>query len=285
MSRNFDEWLKTFTDNISNYKYFVDYEAIYKNVDLYKVELNMLNALIGSKNIENEFEEILKKYPEVLKCIPILLAVRQHQITVLNDDEEKLEYDFNKMNYSIEQYKVFMRETGLFDLIQNHIVNNIYDYVLGVETGLNANARKNHGGRLMEDIVEKYIRNSGFNKGITYYKDMYLRNIESKWNINISNIDNNSQTKRFDFVVKTEKYIYLIETNYFSSGGSKLSEIARDFKMIAEKTEKIDGIKFVWFTDGNGWNYSKASLKEAFESMHVYNINDIKNGIMKEIFK
>ena len=126
MERNFAEWLLTFTDSIADYKYYIDFETVYKNAEKFKLELNMLNSLIGSKNIEKDFEELVKKYPEVLKCIPILLAVRQYEIIVLDKDGNKFEYNFKKMNYSLEQYKVFMRETGLFDLIGNHLINNLY---------------------------------------------------------------------------------------------------------------------------------------------------------------
>lgn len=146
MSRNFSEWLLTFTDSIADYNYYIDFETIYKNAEKYKVELNILNSLIGSNNIESEFENIVKKYPETLKCIPILLAVRQSEILVLDDESNKFEYNFKKMNYDVSQYSIFMKETGLFDLLQNHLVNNLYDYVLGVECGLNSNARKNRGG-------------------------------------------------------------------------------------------------------------------------------------------
>ena len=149
MKRNFAERLLTFTDSIANYKYYIDFETIYKNAEIYKIELNMLNSLIGSQNIEQDFENLIHKYPEVLKCIPILLAVRQTEIIVLDDEGNKFEYNFKNMNYNVEQYTVFMRETGLFDLLEKHLINNLYDYVLGVECGLNSNARKNRGGHLI----------------------------------------------------------------------------------------------------------------------------------------
>ena len=247
----------------------------------------MLNSLIGSKNIENEFEELVKKYPEVLKCIPILLAVRQSEIIVLDDDGNRFEYNFKKMNYDIEQYKVFMRETGLFDLMQNHLVNNVYDYVLGVESGMNSNARKNRGGHLMENLVEKFIQKAGFKKNETYFKEMYLQDIENRWKLDMSFISNQNQaTKRFDFVIKTDKCIYGIETNFYASSGSKLNETARSYKMIAEEAENVVGFEFVWFTDGTGWNSAKNNLRETFDKMdNIYNINDMKNGVMEEVFK
>lgn len=287
MTRNFAEWLLTFTDSIANYKYYIDFETIYKNAEIYKIELNMMNSLIGSKNIEKDFENLVNKYPEVIKCIPTLLAVRQSEIIVLDDEGNKFEYNFKKMNYSVAQYKIFMRETGLFDLLENHLVNNLYDYVLGVECGLNSNARKNRGGHLMEDLVEKFIQKAGFKKGETYFKEMYLQEVENKWKLDMSFISNKNQaTKRFDFVVKTDNCIYGIETNFYASGGSKLNETARSYKMIAGESKNIVGFKFVWFTDGTGWYSAKNNLKETFD-VHddIYNIYDLKNGVMKEIFK
>lgn len=287
MERNFAEWLLTFTDSIANYRYYIDFETIYKNAEIYKVELNMMNSLIGSKNIEEDFRNLVEKYPEVIKCIPTLLAVRQSEIIVLDDEGNKFEYNFRKMNYSAEQFKVFMRETGLFDLLENHLVNNMYDYVLGVECGLNSNARKNRGGHLMEDLVEKFIQKAGFEKGETYFKEMYLQEIENKWKLDMSFISNKNQaTKRFDFVVKTDNCIYGIETNFYASNGSKLNETARSYKMIAEESKNIVGFKFVWFTDGTGWYSAKNNLKETFDVLDdIYNIYDLKNGVMKEIFK
>ncbi len=284
MARDFAEWLLTFTDSIANYKYYIDFETIYKNAEEHKIELNMLNSLIGSKNIEDEFVNLVKKYPEVLKCIPILLAVRSYEIIVLDDEGNKFEYNFKKMNYSIEQYAIFMRETGLFDLLEKHLVNNLYDYVLGVESGLNSNARKNRGGHLMEDLVEKFIQKAGFKKNETYFKEMYLQEIENRWKLDMSFIsNNNTATKRFDFVIKTDKCIYGIETNFYAAGGSKLNETAKSYELIAQKANKVEGFEFVWFTDGLGWISARNNLRETFETMEdIYNINDLKNGIIKE---
>ena len=287
MKRNFAEWMLTFTDSIADYKYYIDFETIYKNANKYKIELNIMNSLVGSKDIEKEFIELVKKYSEVLKCIPILLAVRQSEIKVLDNDGNRFEYDFEKMNYKPEQYSVFMKETGLFDLIGNHIINNVYDYVLGVESGLNSNARKNRGGHLMEDLVEGFIQKAGFVKDKTYFKEMYLQDIEKKWKLDMSFVSNQNQaTKRFDFVVKTDNCIYGIESNFYASSGSKLNETARSYKMIAEESKNIVGFKFVWFTDGFGWYSAKNNLQETFDTMDdVYNIYDMKNGVMKKIFK
>ena len=284
--RNFNKWLETFKDSIADYQYYINFQKVYHNVDNIKIELNILNSLVGSKNIENEFEILLKKYPEVIKCIPILLAVRAYEISAMDSGGEFI-YNFKNINQTIEQYKVFMRKTGLFELISNHVVSNLVDYVTGVETGLDSNGRKNRGGHLMENLVETYIKKSGFKKDSTYYKEMYIHQISSKWNIDLSAISNNGKMeKRFDYVVKTNNQIYLIETNYYASGGSKLNETARSYKQMAQEIDTINGVTFIWFTDGKGGTSAKNNLEETFDTMdHIYNINDLENGIIDEIFK
>ena len=283
-NRDFKVWLSEFRNSIADYGYYVDFRKIYRNIDNIKIELNILNSLIGSKNIESDFEVLIKKYPEVLKCIPLLLAVRTNEIYAIDGDGE-FTYQFKVPNLSIEQYKIFMRKTGLFDLIQNHIINNIIDYVTGVETGLDSNARKNRGGHLMENLVESFIKKSGFTRDKTYFKEMYIHQIIEKWNIDLSAISNEGKTeKRFDFVIKTDSMIYGIETNFYSGGGSKLNETARSYKTLALEADNIDGFTFVWFTDGKGWTNARHNLEETFDVMeHIYNIKDMENGIIDKI--
>lgn len=284
MARNFNEWLSKFKTSISDYTYYVDFEKIYKNVDKVKVELNILNSLIGSKNIEEEFQDILIKYPETLECIPLLLAVRSREIFVKDEINEYL-FKFDKMVYSIKDYIRFMKESGLFNLLQNHIINNLYDYVLGIEVGLDSNGRKNRGGHLMENLVESYIIKAGYKKDVNYFKEMYLKDIEKKWNLDLSEMSgNNTSTKRFDFVIKTDKQVYVIETNFYSGGGSKLNETARSYKMLAQESKKVDGVTFIWFTDGTGWNSARKNLEETFNELEtMYNIDDLENGILENL--
>ena len=284
MNRNFNEWLNKFKSSISNYTYYVDFEKIYKSAAKYKVELNILNSLIGSKDIEKEFENIIIKYPETLEVIPLLLAVRSNEIFVKDNMDEYL-FSFNKLVYSIKDYIKFMRETGLFELLQNHIINNLYDYVLGVEVGLDSNGRKNRGGHLMEDLVESYIIKAGYKKNIDYFKEMYLSDIEKRWNLDLSAMSgNNISTKRFDFVIKTENQVYVIETNFYASGGSKLNETARSYKMLAEESKKVNGVTFIWCTDGQGWMSARKNLEETFNELEtIYNIDDLDNGVLSNL--
>lgn len=286
MKRNFNEWLGKFRGSISNYKYYINFEKVFKNVEEIKIELNILNSLIGSENIEKDFENIIEKYPETLKCIPILLAVRTSEIYAIDADGE-FKYSFKEKNYSVKQYSEFMEKTGLFELLRKHIINNLVDYVTGVETGLDSNCRKNRGGHLMEDLVETFIKKAGFERDENYFKEMYISEIERKWNIDLSAISNMGKTeKRFDFVLKTNTQIYVIETNFYASSGSKLNETARSYKTISNEVDTIDGITFIWFTDGIGWKSAKNNLEETFDVLeHIYSINDLENDIIGKIIK
>ena len=284
--RDFHTWLSNFRYSIADFGYYIDFKKVYNNVDSIKVELNILNSLIGSKNIESDFENLVVKYPEILKCIPILLAVREYEIFAGENGDVKL-YTFNKQINTIVDYKLFMKKTGLFDLLSNHIINNLYDYVTGVETGLDSNGRKNRGGHQMEDLVESYIQKAGFKRDVNYFKEMYVSEVSRKWNIDLSAVSNQGKMeKRWDFVVKTNNCVYLIETNFYGSGGSKLNETARSYKTIATEMKNVKGAKFVWFTDGAGWKSAARNLEETFDVLDdIYSINDMQNGIMTEVFK
>ena len=223
MKRDFNEWLTTFRRSIANYGYYVDFAKVHANIEEIKIPLNILNSLIGSKHIEKDFEKLVAAYPETLKCIPLLLAVRANEICAMDADGE-FQYSFTKPNQSAEQYKVFMRKTGLFDLLENHI-----------------------------DLSA--ISNQG------------------------------KMEKRFDYVVKTDSMIYVIETNFYTGGGSKLNETARSYKTLAGEVDTINGVTFVWFTDGIGWKSARHNLEETFDVMdNIYNIEDMENDIISKVF-
>ncbi len=279
--RNFNEWLGTFRESINGFKYYTDFETVYKNAEKYKIELNILNSLVGSQTIKKDFTNLIEKYPECLKAIPLLLAVRENEM-YCQDEIVSKNFTFHEPYDEITDYIYFMEHTGLFDLIQNHLVSNLYDYVTGIEVGLGSNGRKNRGGHQMEDLVEGFIKETE----CEYYKEMYLQDIEKKWNIDLSSISaNNTTTKRWDFVVKTENHIYVIETNFYAAGGSKLNETARSYKMIAEESKSIKNFSFVWITDGGGWRSARRNLEETFNVLdNLYNIYDLESLVLEKLF-
>lgn len=286
MKRNFNNWLSTFKESIADWKYYTDFDKVYKNVDILKFELNLLNSLIGSTNIEEDFRVLVAKYPEVLRVIPILLAKREYEIKITDADGYRI-YNFMNANYSIEEYVLFMKNTGLFDLISRHIIRDLTDYVKGVEVGLDSNARKNRTGKAMENFVENYLVKLGFIKNKTYFSQMTAKEINRLFGVDLSNLNGEEKAdKRFDFVVKTPDLVYAIEVNFYGGGGSKLNETARSYKMIASESQNIQGFRFIWITDGQGWYSARYNLEETFNTLEdMYNINDLECGIFAERLK
>ncbi len=278
--RDFNAWFSNFKECIVDHSYYVDFKKVISNTDSIKVELNILNSLIGSKNIEADFIKLVGKYPEIINCVPILIAVRSNEVCVDNGDGQ-ISINFNKQNFPLSYYVEFMNKIGLFDMISNHIVNNLVDYVMGVETGLDSNARKNRGGKAMENLVESYIKKTG----CAYEKQMSIDNIRDRWGIDLSSVlTEKKAVKRFDFIIESKGNIYGIEVNFYSKGGSKLNETARSYKMIAEESKNVDRFTFVWITDGIGWKSAKNNLLETYNSMkHIYSINDLENNILLNI--
>lgn len=285
--RDFDAWLGKFKKIISNYSYYTDFNKVYRNVNTIKVELSIMNSLIGSTNIYDDFIKLYRKYPEILKCVPILLAKRESEIQVHDIANGDVNFNFDNPNTSAQMYADFMLHTGLFGLMSNKHISSLVDYVTGVEVGLDSNARKNRGGDLMEDIVEAYIIGAGLVKNITYFKEMTISEIQKHWGVDLSCISNEGKAeKRFDFVIKRPNMIYGIETNFYASSGSKLNETARSYKTLALETKDLKNFKFVWFTDGQGWNSAKNNLQETFEVLdNLYCISDLENNVISNILK
>ena len=282
MARDFDAWFRTFRTSIADYTYYVDFDKVVHNVDRIKVELNILDSLIGSPNIEADFKRLAQTYPEVLPCIPILLAVREKEIAA-TDPDGTFQYNFVQPNLPVEQYAVFMQKTGLFGLLAGHRISSLTDYVTGVETGLDTNARKNRGGHLMERLVEGHLTTAGATE---LYKECRTSWMETQWSLDLSALSGAGKApKRFDFVVKTPSNVYAIETNFYASGGSKLNETARSYKMLAEEAQQIPGFVFVWITDGPGWRGARGNLAETFDILPtLYNINDLEQGSLQRLF-
>jgi len=280
-NRNFELWLKTFQNTNRTYSYWVDFDKVIKNADEMKVELNILNSLIGSLDIKNEFVKIIQNYPKCLKCIPLLIAVRNSEIEQI----EGIFKFFDKSDFLSDKKKYieFMDKVGLFDIIKNRKIKNFYDYVVGIEVGLDSNARKNRGGDLMSKIVSSYFDD---NK-IKYEKEIYTHDVEKRYGLDLSKITNKGQaSKRFDFVVNKNNVVFGIEVNFYSSSGSKLNETARSYKELAIASKGIKNFKFVWITDGAGWNSAKKNLKETFDILNeIYNIADMKSGKLKTLLK
>lgn len=249
--------------------FFCDFDKINSNVENIKLSLCMLNSLIGSTNLRASVETIWNRDKTAFNVMDILIAVRSEgKKKVLNSLGECVVLD--SLFQSVEGVMEFLNDTGLAEVFQTQKISNLVDYVFGVETGLDSNARKNRSGHVMENVVAEIFQE----EGIKYRTEVYSR----EWNAVTHALGDDE--KRFDFVIETPQRIYLIEVNFYSGGGSKLNEVARAYSDIAPKINAVDGFEFVWITDGIGWNSAKNKLQEAFNIIpNIYNLTSINEFI------
>lgn len=286
----FQNLRSTFTSSIFSWDYFSDFEKIWRNTFEVKVQLNILNSLLGEKNIENKFLELVKKYPETRSVLPLLIAVRGFDKQILNKDtleikemkhlfNPKLDFDDNDMiNYFVVSW--------IKDVFQNKLISNLEDYIFGVETWLDSNARKNRTGDLMEDLVEEFVKDyCEENPGFTYKEQATKKYMEEEWWVVI---ESDKSDRKFDFAIFDSNIakVYLIEVNYYSSQWSKLKAVAWEFSWLYHLMKQQD-VPFLWFTDGLGWFTAMNPLEDAYEKMegHIYNLWDLKNGILGKIIQ
>lgn len=284
----FSYLIKSILPNNKTWEFFINWNKVFNNVDDYKIELNILNSLCGSKNFDDELKHILLNYPEVAKVFPTLLAVREKKINILNSDIlpkfEFKNFDFDKSDLSptnIEDYVIFFKKSGLKNLIVEGGLSNLKDYTFGVEVGLDTNGRKNRGGTIMEDLVEELLQKVYGLDDSTYISQGSPSSVKNQWNIDLP-VDKSS--RRPDFLILKNNKIFWVETNFYSGGGSKLKSTCGEYKSLSNFC-KNNNIEFIWITDGEGWKTTLKPLEETFiHNDYIFNLSMIKDGILSELW-
>lgn len=271
MDKNFDMFMSQLQETNQTLDFFCDFEKISQNVDNIKLSLCMLNSLIGAADMRKAVEVIWNRDKTAFNVMDILIAVRSEgKKKVLNRLGQCVV--LNSLFSSVDGVMEFLENTGLQSLFQSKRINNLVDYVFGIETGLDTNARKNRSGHVMEHRVSEIFSE----KGVRFRREVY----SSEWP-EISEVLGDDE-KRFDFVVETATKVFLIEVNFYSGGGSKLNEVARSYSDIAPKINSVPGFEFVWITDGIGWKSARNKLQEAYNIIpNIYNLANIDEFLQK----
>ena len=269
MKERFKTFLSQLSETNATLDYFVDFKKVTGNINKIAIKLNQLNYLIGKDNLEEAINELYEENTKVFEVLDILIAVRNKRTKTLNNNGEivSLESYFSSPKGILE----YIRKTGLAEVFKNKEITNLVDYVFGIEVGLDTNARKNRGGDNMSKAVSLLFDREGI-----YYK----KEVNSTLFLDIESLG--VDVKRFDFVIKTKKKTYLIETNFYNTGGSKLNEVARAYSEVAPKINQYENYEFVWITDGQGWLSAKNKLEEAYNTIpSVYNLTTLSEFVEK----
>lgn len=269
MAKDFNKFMSQLQETNQTLDFFCDFNKISQNVEDIKLSLCMLNSLIGSTDLRKAVETIWNRDKSAFNVMDILIAVRSEgKKKVLNSLGQCVVLD--SLFESVDGVMEFLVNTGLAEIFQSKKINDLVDYVFGIETGLDTNARKNRSGHVMEGMVARILDENG----VSYRQEVY----SSEWP-EITEVLGDDE-KRFDFVIETEEKTYLLEVNFYSGGGSKLNEVARSYSDIAPKVNSVEGFEFVWITDGVGWKSAKNKLQEAYSIIPcIYNLTNISDFI------
>ena len=273
MEKDFELFLSQLQETNQSLDFFCDFEKISQNVENIKLSLCMLNSLMGAQDMRKAVETIWNRDKTAFNVMDILIAVRSEgKKKVINSLGECIVLD--TLFSSVDGVMEYLDNTGLTEIFQQQKIKDLVDYVFGIETGLDSNARKNRSGHVMEGMVARIFDKSG----IKYRQEVY----SSEWP-EISGVLGDDE-KRFDFVIESSGKTYLIEVNFYSGGGSKLNEVARSYSEIAPKINSVPGFEFVWITDGIGWKSAKNKLQEAYNIIpSIYNLTNITDFLNKII--
>ena len=270
MKEQFKIFLSQLSETNVTLDYFTDFEKVIRNVSKIAIKLNQLNYLIGKEDLEKAINDLYEENPKVFEVLDILIAVRKDKGTKTFDNNGEIVL-LDSYFASPKRVFEYICETGLAEVFKNKEITNLVDYVFGIEVGLDTNARKNRGGDNMSKAVSLLFDKEGI-----YYK----KEVNSTLFVDIESLG--VDVKRFDFVIKTKRKTYLIETNFYNTGGSKLNEVARAYSEVAPKINQYENYEFVWITDGQGWLSAKNKLEEAYNTIpSVYNLTTLAEFIEK----
>lgn len=267
----FDLFISQLRETNATLDFYCDFPKIAKNVADIEISLNTLNYLIGKNDLRSAVQALWDRDKRVFEVMDILIATRKKDGKKYIDNDGSM-HSIHSLFSSVEGVMKFIEGTGLDKVFKNKEVKDLVDYVFGVETGLDTNARKNRSGEITETLVARIFGNAGIS---------YREQVSSKEFPAISTVLGADQ-KVFDFAISTHDKTYLIEVNFYSGGGSKLNEVARSYTDVAPKVNGVPGFEFVWITDGEGWNSARNKLEEAFAAIpSIYNLTTITEFIAK----
>lgn len=250
-------------------KEYVKWEKLQENVKEYELQLNDLNVLMASNEIEfkDKFERLYSQRPESFDILPLFISSRNKEIKYWSSDGEAKTYGFDKK----ETVYDFLIESGLRDnLFMNNRYKNVLDYILGLEVGLSSNDKKNYTGTWMSNQIANMLKNYD----IAFRKEVPYKEI----------IDaNRIKDKTFDFVFTLDEITYCIEVNFFNTSGSKINSEADRFIDLNKEFQNYEDIEFIWVTDGIGLRKNQPSINKAMKAIeNLYNLTTF-DEFLKEL--
>ena len=262
-----NSFLSSFLPSNKTYTYFVNWDKVKNNVNRYINEISLLNSLTKIDDDQREYHlrDLLRKYPQVVEVIPMLLAERAKngRIDIFDEKtEEIVSFNFNKSavdEENITRIIDFCYKTRVMELFSE--IHDLQDYLIGTEVGLDTNARKNRSGTTFEKIVQQKISKLLDNN---IYHSVYHDRSFSLYPV-IS--PGRNKGKIHDITVyKNNVRVLIIECSFYNGTGSKPTSIAEGYPEMS-RAAREQGIAFLWVTDGIGWNNMKEPIIRSIQNI------------------
>lgn len=273
-----DRFLESLTPGVIPRGSFIQWDAIEKKIGLYQKFLSFYGNLTSftDPELKVELRDSLIANDAPFYPIEVAFELLAHTGDRFVTSTDFL--DFKNLaageidEKTIEKIADLLVDLGLSKIIRTELT----DYFLGVQVGLETHRRKNIGGAAFKAIVKQELDNiaqSLVRQGFRFA----LRDEEKVI------YDDGKTSKTADFCLSNAEMKFGIEVNFYTSSGSKPTEIKRSYGQVNRQMEKVNTV-LVWVTDGIGYLDMKKSLKEARDiHKNIYNLSMFKENFETDI--
>ena len=273
-------FFETITPEILSPADYTDWAAVEAKVNNLRREIALLNSL-DKKNPITDLTDLLHTTPRILLVLQLLVAHTPQKI-FFNDSSMCIDFKLDLGTVAAnegraKQIAEIFVEMGLLQFLQR--VRSIEDLVRGVFIGLEPNVRKNRRGTKLEMLLNDLVSvaavsvNRDLNLSLAFERQMYVDLVHER--------------KKVDYVISEDgKPKIAIEVNFYSTSGSKPSEVLGRAYPEVQQHLREKGIGFIVITDGIGWNEMKPVIRTAFDKLdHIMNIKQARAGGLETAIK
>lgn len=251
-------------------EWYVDFDKIRQQITNYAPQIKALQKVIRAPDLKNVLLLLIQKDPLILEVLLLLIAQRWNKFVLR--EQWHLSSKRPPTSAQWNELFAFLEKTQLVKILRDKTIQQLFDYLFGIEVGMNTNARKNRTGVLMEAKVDKVLQTKLQNQDIVWYQTQTkVTKIFSADFPSLTSLSLAIKTKVFDFIFEKNNTIYLVEVNCYNVAGSKINETIRAYQKFNDQiNQQQSRFRFIWITDGLHWFNNPqlwSKLKSSFQHL------------------
>lgn len=278
MNNNLQLFTQSITPDIIPVNRFVDWNSINGKIKTLRREIALIESIDKSEPL-NDLKEILLTNSNALDVLKLLIAHTPDRVFFsdgrhIDFIEDKKKIAAGDKKRASEIAKIF-KEIGLFEFLNE--VRSVRDVVKGVLIGLQPNSRKSWRGLIFEERIKNML-------------EKVLVSVEATTGIRLSyksqvTIDLIQGQKVLDYMLfNGNEPTAAIEVNFYSTSGSKPSEVLERAYPDLERNLKKSKIPLIVISDGIGWLKMQKSIERALGLLsNLMTIKQAEEGMLEKI--